>query len=123
MVAVGSKAVAAYIAAAPPKARPALRQLRKIITDAAPKATETISYGMPYYSHHGRLIYFALARGWIGLYLLGRAKARYAKELRPYLSGVSTARFPMDRPLPGALIRKIVKERIAENEERASPRR
>ena|SRR5258706_11103495 len=112
------KDVAAYIAAAPPKARPPLRLVRKIIRDAAPHATETISYGMPYYSHHGRLIYFALMRDWIGLYMLGRAKARYAKELKPYLSGASTARFALDRPLPVGLIRKVVKERIAENEER-----
>ena len=118
MASAGSKDVAAYISAAPAKARPALRQLRKIIKDTAPKATETISYGMPYYSYRGRLIYFALARGWIGLYALGRAKARYAKELKPYVSGASTARFPIDRPLPAGLIRKIVKERIAENEAR-----
>jgi uncharacterized protein YdhG (YjbR/CyaY superfamily) len=122
MASAGSKDVAAYITAAPPKARPALRQLRKIIKDTAPKATETISYGMPYYSYHGRLIYFALMRDWVGLYMLGRAKARYAKELRPYLSGASTARLPLDRPLPTALIRKVVKERIAENEERQKRR-
>ncbi len=121
MLSAGSKDVPAYIAAAPAKARP--RQLRKIIKDTAPKATETISYGMPYYSYQGRLIYFGLARAWLGLYLLGRAKARYAKELKPYLSGASTARFSLDRPLPTALIRKVVKERVAENEERQKRRR
>jgi len=111
----GSAEVGAYIAAAPAAARPALRQLRQIIKDAAPAATETISYRMPYYSHHGRLIYFALMRDWVGLYMLGGAKTRYAKELARYLSGVSTARFPLDKPLPRALIRKIVKLRVAEN--------
>ena len=119
---MASREVDAYIAAAPAKARPALRQLRKIIRDTAPEATETVSYRMPYYSHHGRLIYFALMRDWIGLYMLGRAKARYAKELKPYLSGASTARFPLDRPLPVGLVRKIVKERVAENEERQKTR-
>jgi uncharacterized protein YdhG (YjbR/CyaY superfamily) len=111
--------VDAYIAAAPPKARPHLRTMRKIIRDAAPEATETISYRMPYYSHGGRLIYFALMRDWIGLYMLGGAKRKFAKELSPYLSGASTARFPLDKPLPVALIRKIVKLRLAENEARA----
>jgi uncharacterized protein YdhG (YjbR/CyaY superfamily) len=120
---MGANDVAAYIAAAPPKARPALRQMRKVIKETAPKATEAISYGMPYYSLNGRLIYFALMRDWVGLYALGRAKARYAKELKPYLSGVSTARFPLDRPLPVGLIRKIVKERIAENAELQKGRR
>jgi len=119
---MGAREVDAYIAAAPPKARPALRQLRKIIRDAAPRATETVSYRMPYYSHHGRLIYFAVARDWIGLYMLGRAKSRYAKELKPYISGASTARFALDRPLPVGLIRKVVKERVAENEERQKSR-
>jgi uncharacterized protein YdhG (YjbR/CyaY superfamily) len=118
MGAARSREVDAYITAAPPKARPALRQLRRIILETAPKATETISYRMPYYAHHGRLIYFALMRGWVGLYMLGRAKSKYAKELKPYLSGVSTARFPLDRPLPAGLIRKVVKERVAENEAR-----
>lgn len=122
MAASGSKDVDAYITAAPPKARPALRKLRKIIREAAPKATETISYRMPYYSHHGRLIYFAVMRGWVGLYMLGRAKTRYARELKPYLSGASTARFPFDRPLPVGLVRKVVKERVAENEERQKGR-
>ena len=113
------KTVEEYITAAPPKARTRLREMRKLIRDAAPKATESISYRMPYYSHRGRLIYFALMRGWVGLYMLGGAKKRYAKELAPYLSGVSTARFPLDRPLPKALVRKIVKLRIAENEAKA----
>ena len=104
-----------YVAAAPPAARAKLQQLRRIIKEAAPGATETISYRMPYYSYHGRLIYFALMRDWVGLYMLGRAKTKYAKDLAPYLSGVSTARFPLDAPLPGALVRKIVKLRVAEN--------
>jgi uncharacterized protein YdhG (YjbR/CyaY superfamily) len=123
MATSGSRDVDAYIAAAPPKARPALRRIRAIIKSEAPDATETISYRMPYYSHHGRLIYFALMRTWVGLYMLGRAKARYAKELAPYLSGASTARFPLDKPLPVTLVRKIVKERVRENEERVKARR
>jgi uncharacterized protein YdhG (YjbR/CyaY superfamily) len=122
MASARSREVDAYIAAAPARARPSLRQLRKVIRDTAPQATETISYRMPYYSYQGRLIYFALARDWIGLYLLGRAKTRYARELRPYLSGASTARFPLDRPLPVGLVRKVVMERIAENEERQRSR-
>src|SRR5207245_1157141 len=81
----------ASIAAAPPSARATLRQLRKTITDAAPGATETISYRMPYYSYRGRLIYFALMRDWAGLYMLGGANRKFGKELAPYLSGVSTA--------------------------------
>ena len=117
-----SEAVDKYIAAAPPKARPKLRQIRQIIRQTAPAATETVSYRMPYYSFHGRLIYFALMRTWVGLYMLGGAKKRYGKELAPYLSGVSTARFPLDKPLPVGLVRKIVKLRMQENLERDARR-
>lgn len=115
--------VDAYIAAAPRAAQPKLRQMRDAIRAAAPKATERISYRMPYYEYHGRLVYFAVQREHVGLYLLGRAKTLYAKDLAPYLSGVSTARFPYDRPLPVALVRKIVRERVKENEERAARKR
>lgn len=109
------KTVDEYIAAAPPRAKPHLRQLRRIIRETAPDAKESISYGLCYYSLGGRLIYFGVMRDWAGLYMLGGAKKKYAKELAPYLSGVSTARFPLDKPLPAALVRKIVKLRVAEN--------
>lgn len=118
MASVGSREVDVYIAAAPAAVRPKLRQLRATIKAAAPKATERISYGIPYYDYRGRLVYFAVFKDHVGLYMLGRAKARYAKELKPYLSGVSTARFPLDRALPVGLVRKIVKARMAENTER-----
>lgn len=115
----GSRDVDAYIAAAPLPARRIMRELRRIIREVVPEATEYISYRMPYYSFHGRLIYFAAQRTHVGLYMLGRAQKKYARELAPYLSGASTARFPLDKPLPAALVRKIMKERRAENLERA----
>ncbi len=115
----GTREVLAYIAAAPLPARRIMRELRRIIREVAPEATEYISYRMPYYSFHGRLIYFAAQRTHVGLYMLGRARKKYAKELAPYLSGASTARFPLDKPLPVTLVRKIMRERRAENLERA----
>ena len=115
--------VDAYIAAAPAAVRPKLRQLRRIIKETVPEAAEYISYRMPYYSFHGRLIYFAVQRTHIGMYMLGRAQQKYRGELAPYLSGASTARFPLDRPLPVTLIRRMVKERRAENLERAAKKR
>src|SRR5690242_3900733 len=78
---------------------------------------------MPYYALNGRLIYFSVMRDWVGLYMLGGAKKKYGKELAPYLSGVSTARFPLDEPIPAPLVRKIVKLRIAENEARKASSR
>jgi uncharacterized protein YdhG (YjbR/CyaY superfamily) len=115
----GSVQVDAYIAAAPTQAQPILRQLRDVIKAAAPKAEERISYGMPSYEHHGRLVYFAAFKNHVGLYAVGQAHDSYAKELSGYLTGKSTARFPIGRPLPIASIRKVVQARVKENEAQA----
>ncbi len=111
-----------YIAAAPEAAQPMLHELRRLIRAAAPEAEEKISYGMPFYEYHGRLIYFAAYKNHIGLYPLGQAKDRYADELKEYLSGRSTARFPIGRPLPISLIRKVVSLRVEENEASRLPK-
>ena len=112
--------VDAYIAAAPVSAQPILRQLRDVIRTAAPKAEERISYGMPSYDYHGRLVYFAAFENHVGLYAVGQAQDSYTKELSGYMSGKSTARFPIGQPLPVALIRRVVKARVKENETTAS---
>ena len=111
--------VDAYIAAAPLVAQPILRDLRQVIKAAAPKADETISYGMPSYDYHGRLVYFAAFKNHVGLYAVGQAHDGYSKGLSAYLSGKSTARFPIDKALPADLIRKVVRARVRENEANA----
>jgi len=108
-----------YIAAAPMPAQPTLRQLRHVIKTAAPKAEESISYGMPSYEYHGRLVYFAAFKNHVGLYAVGQEHDSYAKELSGYLSGKSTARFPIGQPLPIASIRRVVRARVKENEAQA----
>src|SRR5712691_551868 len=105
-----------YIAVAPEAVQPMLRQLRRLIKAAAPKAEERLSYGMPFYEYHGRLVYFALHKNHVGLYPVGKAKDMYAKELQGYLAEKSTLRFPLGQPLPAALISKVVKARVEENE-------
>jgi uncharacterized protein YdhG (YjbR/CyaY superfamily) len=110
--------VDAYVAAAPVQAQPILRQLRDVIKAAAPKAEERISYGMPSYEHHGRLVYFAAFKNHVGLYAVGQEHDSYAKELSGYLTGKSTARFPIGQPLPIASIRRVVQARVRENEAR-----
>jgi uncharacterized protein YdhG (YjbR/CyaY superfamily) len=109
-----------YIAAAPVPAQPVLRQLRQVIKTAAPKAEERISYGMPSYEYHGRLVYFAAFKNHVGLYAVGNEHDSYAKELNGYLSGKSTARFLIGQALPAASIRKVVQARVRENETNAS---
>ena len=112
----GQREVQAYIAAAPEAARPMLRQLRRLIRAAAPRANERLSYGIPFYEQNGRVAYFAGYQRHVGLYLVGEAKNRHAKELKRYRVAKATARFPIGEPLPVALITKLVKARIKENQ-------
>ena len=123
MARAGEQAVDEYIAAAPAAVRPMLRQLRQAIKSAAPKAEEKLSYQMPFYAYHGRLIYFAAHRTHVGMYpIIGPEKALFAGELKPYLAEKATLHFPIGKPLPVALIKKVVKERAKQNEAKAGPR-
>jgi len=114
MTDAGTKAVDAYIAAAPKAAQPRLRQLRNLIKEAAPQAEERLSYGMPYYDYRGRLIYYSAFKNHIGVYPVGEAAQH--KELSKFMTGKGTYRFPLDQPMPVDLIRKLVEARVRKNE-------
>ncbi|MBI5553836.1 MAG: DUF1801 domain-containing protein [Candidatus Diapherotrites archaeon] len=111
-----TKTVDAYIKQAPKELQPKLKELRAVIRKTAPKAEEKISYGMPYYSYKGRLVYFALAKTHIGLYIPPPIVSEHAKELTGYEAFNATIRFPLDKKLPMALIQKLVKARMKKNE-------
>ena len=114
-----AKDVDEYIAAAPKPVQPKLRKLRTLIKAAAPKATERISYAIPFYEQNGRLVYFAAFRDHISLFLVGEAKYQYADELKKYWTEKATQvtlHLPIDKPLPAALITKLVKARAKELE-------
>ena len=119
MANAGERAVDAYIEAAPKAAQPMLSQLRELIKAAAPMAEERISYGMPFYEYHGRLVYFGGYRNHVGFYAAIPDKGLYAGELKKYLDAKSTIRFPLGHPLPVALVTKVVKARVKENEAKA----
>jgi uncharacterized protein YdhG (YjbR/CyaY superfamily) len=124
MATAGEQAVDAYIAAAPKAVQPMLRELRLAIRSAAPKAEEKLSYRMPFYAYHGRLIYFAAHRNHVGMYpIIGREKDLYAKELKPYMAAKATLQFPIGKPIPIGLVKKVVKERARENEAKPATRR
>ncbi len=108
--------VDAYIAAAPKEVQGKLIELRIAIREAAPTAVERISYGMPYYDYKGRLAWFGLAKAHIGLYLRPPVIEEHKSELAEYETTKSTIRFPLDKKLPIALIKKLVKDRMKENE-------
>ncbi len=113
-----SPEVDAYIAAAPIAVQPRLRELRAAIRAEAPKATEKMSYGIPFYEYGvkpgtfaSRLIYFASQKKHIAIYPAGGQKG-----LDRYLTERSTLRFPLDEPLPMAKIRALVRARAKEKE-------
>jgi len=111
--------VAAYLKAVPPAPRAALQQLRKTIKAAAPEATELISYGIPAFKHHGMLVYYAAFKDHCSLFAMSGAILKANKRaLAPYKTSKGTIQFTVDKPLPTALVRKLVKARVAENEAR-----
>lgn len=110
------KDVDAYIAAAPKAVQPMLSQLRQVIKTAAPQAKEKISYGMPTYQQNGRLAYFAGYERHVGLYAVAHVESAHDDEITQYLENQSTLRFPVGQELPVALIRRLVKARVKENE-------
>ncbi|MGH7614229.1 MAG: SRPBCC domain-containing protein [Gemmatimonadales bacterium] len=117
---VPARDVDAYIAAAPKGARLALAQLRQTIRAAAPKASEVISYQIPTYRHHGHLVGFAALRDHCTFHVMSPSVMRaHAAQLKAYKVGRASIRFPADQPLPAALVKKLVKARIAENERRS----
>src|SRR5215831_731680 len=107
--AAGKNSVAAYIAQAPKAAQPMLRQLRRIVRANAPKATETLSYRIPYYSQHGRLIYFAVFSKHVSVYVMGKSKEQFADEMKPYRKTKATLHFPFGTKIPAPLIAKLVR--------------
>jgi uncharacterized protein YdhG (YjbR/CyaY superfamily) len=114
---VSSQTVAAYLAALPKDARAALQRLRKDIKAAAPDATEEFSYGMPTFKHDGPLVYYAAFRDHCSFFPTSvTVMRRFAAELGRYDTSKGTIRFPATEPLPAALVKRIVKARVAENE-------
>ena len=114
------KTVDAYLAALPEEARATLEKIRKAIKAAAPKATEVISYQIPMYKQHGMLVGFAAFKDHCSFFPGAKPVATYKDELKAYETSKGTIRFPIGKPLPAALVKRLVKARIAENEKRAS---
>jgi uncharacterized protein YdhG (YjbR/CyaY superfamily) len=105
-----------YLASLSEDKRASLESLRKTIRAAAPRAEECISYGLPAFRLDGRmLVWFGAAANHCAFYP-GGVVTEYAKDLKKYDTSKGTIRFQPDEPLPGALVRKIVKARIAKND-------
>jgi len=116
---IKEETVEGYIAAFPANVQTRLQQIRKTIKAAAPKAEELISYGIAGYKYKGILIYFAGFKNHVSVYPAPRAAEPFKKELASYEGGKGTVQFPHDKPIPLDLVKRIVKYRIRENEEKA----
>jgi uncharacterized protein YdhG (YjbR/CyaY superfamily) len=114
------KTVDDYLRAQPATIRTRLQELRKAIKNSAPEANEVISYNMPAYKLHGPLVYFAAYKEHIGFYPTPSAINAFQKEITKYEQSKGTVRFPIDKPIPSALVSKMVKFRVRENQEKAS---
>ena len=110
-----------YLAALPEEPRAALEKLRETIKAAAPEATELISYQMPAFKDHGRLLVsYAAFKNHCSLFPMSmKVIEAHREELEPYHTGTGTIRFRADKPLPGALVTKLVEARIEENAARS----
>jgi len=110
------KEVDQYIERFEPKVQQILMEIRRIIQLQAPKAIESISYGMPGYKQNGKpLLYFAAYKTHIGFYATPSGHHAFEAELAAYKQGKGSVQFPLNRPIPYDLIARMVAYRVAEN--------
>jgi len=94
-----------------------LKKIRAVIRSAAPRETaETISYGMPAFRYKGVLVWFAAFSDHCSLFPTASVIQAFKKELKGYSTSKGTVHFPTDKPLPAALVRKMVRMRVAQVE-------
>lgn len=108
-----------YLSTLPENIKAILEELRKTIKAAAPEAVELISYSMPAIKLNGVLVYYAACKNHIGFYPASSGIHSFKEELSAYKGSKGAVRFPLDEPLPVALITKIVKFRVQEDLKKA----
>jgi uncharacterized protein YdhG (YjbR/CyaY superfamily) len=104
-----------FIAQYPEDVQEILQRIRAVIHEAAPGAREKVSYGIPGFELKGDLVWFAAHKKHIGLYPRASSLEPFEEELSPYKRSKGTIQFPLDKPIPYDLIRRIVEYRVAEN--------
>lgn len=112
------KTINEYIAMFPKNVRGVLEKLRLAIRESAPNAEETINYGIPPFKLNGNLVHFAAFKKHIGFYPTPSATVAFKKELSPYKQAKGSVQFPIDKPIPFDIVKKIVEFRVKENEAR-----
>src|SRR4030088_1765093 len=111
------KSVDEYLAGVPEPARGTLKKIRAAIRSAVPReTTEAISYGIPAFKYKGSLVWFAAFSNHCSLFPTASVIEAFKNELKGLSTSKGTIQFPTDKPLPVALVKKLVKARIAQNE-------
>ena len=109
------KSVEEYLAGVPEPARGTLKKIRAAIRSAVPEgATESISYGIPVFKYHGSLVWFAAFADHCSLFPTASVIEKFKNELRGFSTSKGTIQFPTDKPLPSALVKRMVKARVAQ---------
>jgi uncharacterized protein YdhG (YjbR/CyaY superfamily) len=114
-MAENAKTIDEYIAGFDPKIQMTLNKLRNFIKSEVPEATEKISYGMPTFYLNGNLVHFAAFKDHYGFFPSPSGIDEFEKELSSYRSGKGTLRFPLDKPIPWEIIKKVIQFRVKEN--------
>ncbi len=122
-VAPEPKSIDEYIAAFPPGVRKILEEVRKTIRAAAPDAVEAIKYRMPTFTLNGNMVHFAACARHVGFYPTPSAIEKFRRELSAWKGAKGSVQFPLDEPMPLALIGRIVRFRVKEQLELAGGKR
>ena len=112
-----------YIAGFPEKTQQLLEKVRATIRKAAPDAEEKISYGIPTFFLKGNLVHFGGFKNHIGFYPGADGIATFSEELSAYEGAKGSVQFPIDKPMPLALITRITKFRVKQNLEKAAAKK
>jgi len=116
------KNVDEYLAGVPEPARGTLNKIRAAIRSAVPpEATEAISYGIPTFKYKGPLVWFAAFSNHCSLFPTASVIEAFKNELKGFSTSKGTIHFPTDKPLPTALVKKLVRARVAQNESKKRP--
>jgi uncharacterized protein YdhG (YjbR/CyaY superfamily) len=119
MKSIAPKTVSAYIKSLPKESQGPLKELRAIVKKMAPDAEEGISYGIPVFKLNGKMfVYIAGFKNHTSLYPAPRGNDDFKEDLAGYKGGKGTVQFPLDKPLPVGLIKRIIRFRIMDNKMR-----
>ena len=109
------KTVDQYLSAFPSSTKVLLKKIRETVKEVAPQAEELISYNMPGFRWNGMLVWYAAYKQHIGFYPTPSAIKTFAQELSQFKTSKGAIQFPIDKPIPASLVKKIVKFRMKQN--------